>query len=247
MKIIPLSEGAFTIDSTKEFVPFNKDVDDLQARPIGSLLVEIQPFLVITEKENILIDTGLGFLNDNGKLQIHANLASHDLLPGDISIVLLSHLHKDHSSGISYNKTTGEDKELSFPNATYYVNKDEYLAATTQASSSYVKDAYKILEGNPKVIFTENEGTIEGFIHYKVSGGHSQHHQVFWIKENGQTVFFGGDVAPQLQQMKSRFIAKYDFDGRRSMEMRKEWWEEGQKNGWKFLFYHDIKSPSIQL
>ena len=44
MKIIPLSEGAFTIDKTKQFVPFNKDEDDLQQRSTGSLLVEIQPF-----------------------------------------------------------------------------------------------------------------------------------------------------------------------------------------------------------
>lgn len=27
------------------------------------------------------------------------------------------------------------------------------------------------------------------------------------------------------------------------MELRKQWWEEGQKENWTFLFYHDIKSP----
>ena len=44
MKIIPLSEGAFTIDKTKVFIPFNKEKDDLQDRALGSLLVEVQPF-----------------------------------------------------------------------------------------------------------------------------------------------------------------------------------------------------------
>jgi hypothetical protein len=51
MQIIPLSEGAFTIDKTKIFVPFELEQDDLQQRPIGSLLVEVQPFVVITEKD----------------------------------------------------------------------------------------------------------------------------------------------------------------------------------------------------
>ena len=37
--IIPLSEGAFTVDQTKKFDPFNKENDDLQARNKGSLLV----------------------------------------------------------------------------------------------------------------------------------------------------------------------------------------------------------------
>ena len=61
MRIIPLSEGAFTVDKTKEFIPFDHATDDLQERATGSLLVEIQPFLVITEKDVLLLDTGLGF------------------------------------------------------------------------------------------------------------------------------------------------------------------------------------------
>jgi hypothetical protein len=68
-------------------------------------------------------------------------------------------------------------------------------------------------------------------------------HQVFWIEEDGQKLFFGGDVAPQLQQMKSRFIAKYDFDGKKCMELRQQWWQQAQVENWTFLFYHDIKTP----
>ena len=78
---------------------------------------------------------------------------------------------------------------------------------------------------------------------YKVTGAHSPLHQVFWIKENDETIFFGGDDAPQLQQMKHRFSAKYDFDGKKAMELRREWWELGEKEKWSFLFYHDIKTP----
>ena len=70
MRIIPLSEGAFTIDKTKDFLPFDPEKDDLQKRTTGSLLVEIQPFLVITEKDVLLLDTGLGFKQDSS-LQIH--------------------------------------------------------------------------------------------------------------------------------------------------------------------------------
>ena len=75
MKIIPLSEGSFTIDKTKLFVPFDDDVHELQDRPAGSLLVEIQPFVIITSKDVLLLDTGLGF-NDKAehKMQLHCNL-----------------------------------------------------------------------------------------------------------------------------------------------------------------------------
>ena len=61
MNIIPLSEGAFTVDKTKQFIPFDLAKDNLQDRNTGSLLVEIQPFVIITSKDILLLDTGLGF------------------------------------------------------------------------------------------------------------------------------------------------------------------------------------------
>ena len=76
---------------------------------------------------------------------------------------------------------------------------------------------------------------------------HSPHHQVFWIEEGGEKIFFGADDAPQLQQMKHRFVAKYDYDGRKAMELRKQWWVEGAKEGWNFLFYHDVKTPMYKF
>ena len=79
MKIIPLSEGAFTIDATKKFIPFDTTKDDLQQRAKGSLLVEVQPFAIITSKDIIIVDTGLGFSNPDGTLQIHQNLLNNGI------------------------------------------------------------------------------------------------------------------------------------------------------------------------
>lgn len=247
MQIIPLSEGAFSIDQTKIFVPFNKSDDDLQERPRGSLLVEIQPFVVKTGEDIILIDTGLGFKDDSGQLQIYSNLKANGIQPEEITKVLLSHLHKDHSGGISFQKDENSPMQLSFPKAVYYINEDELKLATEQPSSSYIAGNFDLLQNNPQVELTPASGNINEHIFYEVSGGHSPHHQVFWIKENNETAFFGGDVAPQLQQMKNRFIAKYDFDGKKSMELRQKWWVEGAENQWCFMFYHDIKTPTMQL
>ena len=246
MKIIPLSEGAFTIDKTKVFIPFNKEKDDLQERALGSLLVEVQPFCIITKKDILIIDTGLGFCNQDGVLQIHQNLIDNGIDPMDVTKVLLSHLHKDHSGGVCKTDKILNHHFLSFPQATYYVNKNEFDYANEKGTPSYTINEFEILANADNVIFTEGNGKIDQYISYEVTGAHCPFHQTFMIEEDGEKIFFGGDVAPQLQQMKSRFIAKYDFDGKKSMELRTQWWEQAQKEHWTFLFYHDIKTPFLQ-
>lgn len=246
MKIIPLSEGSFTIDGTKRFIPFDTEKDSLTNRPAGSLLVEIQPFVVVTEKDVILLDTGLGFHNADGNLQIHQNLLDHDINPMDVTMVLMSHLHKDHAGGAGLeNKLLGHF-HVSFPNATYYVNRRELDYAFEKGSPSFQPNELEVFRHMDKLVLTDGEGMINAQVSYQWSGGHSPFHQVFWIREGGDTIFFGGDEAPQLHQMKSRFVAKYDADGKRAMELRQLWWAQGQEEGWKFLFYHDIKTPWVK-
>ena len=246
MKIIPLSEGTFTIDKTKQFVPFNLDKDDLQQRPVGSLLVEVQPFCIVTKKDILILDTGLGFSNPDGTLQIHQNLLDNGINPMDVTKVLMSHLHKDHAGGICKEDTILNQKFFSFPNALYYVNKDELDFANEKGKPSYIPEEFDILNSSDKVIFTKGNGIIDDYINYEVTGGHCPYHQFFTIEEDGEKLFFGADVAPQLNQMKSKFIAKYDYDGKLCMELRQQWWQQAHKEHWTFLFYHDIATPVLK-
>lgn len=241
MQIIPLSEGAFTIDKTKEFIPFNSGSDDLQARMTGSLLVEIQPFLIITEKDVLLLDTGLG-LESDGEMQIHRNMRKAGIDPNSVTKVLLSHLHKDHVSGAG-SKLIGANRTTSFPQAIYYVQQRELEYALEKGFPSYEPESFEFLINLSNLVKLEGNGLIDGYVRYELTGGHCPFHQVFHIEESGEHAFFGADVAPQKQQMLNRFVAKYDYDGVKCMELRQKWWEQGQKEDWTFLFYHDIKNP----
>lgn len=244
MQIIPLPEGVFTVDRSKIFQPFIIGKDVLQERPVGSLLVEVQPFLVITESDYILLDTGLGF-KKNGVLQIHANLEKHGISAEKITKVLLSHLHKDHAGGICFHDAFG-NLQPSFPIATYYVQQKELNYASEKSASSYLPETVTFLNAYEKVKRLDERGNIDGYIEYSLSDGHSPFHQVFQIKEKAEIIFYGGDEAPQLQQMKHKVIAKYDYNGRVSMRLRQQWWQQGNLENWAFLFYHDVKNPVFQ-
>jgi glyoxylase-like metal-dependent hydrolase (beta-lactamase superfamily II) len=256
-QIIPLAEGTFTVDKTKVFVPFNPAQDHLQDRPKGSLLIEIQPFLVKINSSYILLDTGLSILYD-GKPMLYQILQKQGIDPADVTHVLLSHLHKDHAGGICSRQPDG-NYQLNFPQATYCVHEDElkyalshaqqnYAGTGADTSASYAEEEFTLLFQSDQVMLLHDEGHIDAHIRYQLSGGHCPYHVVFWIEDDEDgIIFYGGDVAPQYLQMKTRYIAKYDYDGKRSMELRQQYAEQGKREGWTFLFYHDVQRPMMKL
>jgi glyoxylase-like metal-dependent hydrolase (beta-lactamase superfamily II) len=162
--------------------------------------------------------------------------------PSEVTKVLMTHLHKDHAGAVGKKENeicTG----LSFPQATYYLQKTELEYAYEKGFPSYVTEELDCLKNSSQVVLLEGNGVIDDYISYEISGAHSPHHQVFLITDEGEKIFFGGDEAPQLQQMKHRFMAKYDYDGKKAMELRRHWWHIGKEEKWKFLFYHDVRHP----
>jgi glyoxylase-like metal-dependent hydrolase (beta-lactamase superfamily II) len=245
--IFPLSEGVFTIGHDKVFVPFDQELHELNDRPIGSLLVEVQPFLVVTAKDVIVLDTGLGFTNKQGVLQIHENLRKHDYEPSMVTKVLLSHLHKDHAGCLIFTDNQGMTNPT-FSNADYYLYRPEADYALRTGMPSYHTSDIEPLLGTNQVKWIEGEtGLIDGYIRFTHSGGHCPQHIVYLIEEGAEKIFFGGDEAPQLKQMKMKYVAKYDFDGKKAMQLREHYAEKGKNEQWQFLFYHDVKTPVSRL
>lgn len=247
MVIHPLSEGEFTIGFDKIFRPFHPETDILETRPRGSLLVEVQPFLIEIGPKLILCDTGLGFSDSGNNLQIHQNLARLGYAPGDVTHVLLSHLHKDHAGGLLHQKQDGL-WEASFPEAVYYIYKPEWDFAHATGAPSYTLSDFQNLEKHAHIHWLESpEGTIDDNISWSHSGAHCPQHIVWKIRDGAEIAFFGGDEAPQLKQMKMRYIARYDHDGEAAMKLREQYGAQGRQEGWNFLFYHDIASPTAVL
>ncbi len=239
-QIIPLSEGTFTIGHDKIFQPFNDATDVLNSRPTGSLLVEVQPFAIVNDKDIILLDTGLGFNHPDGKALLVSNLAQHNIMPEDVTKIMMSHLHKDHAGGLMQNI---------FTQASIYVSRKEMDYADKIGFPSYYSEDLQWLKTANNIVWLDEEsGFIDDYIRYEHSGAHAPHHIVFKIAdEEGGIIFYGGDEAPQYKQMRMKYIAKYDFDGRKAMQLREQWAEEGAAAGWKFLFYHDVKTPIMVL
>ncbi|WP_395802595.1 MBL fold metallo-hydrolase [Daejeonella sp.] len=241
MKALALYEGSYSVDSSKTFIPFDPAIHNPKDRP-ASLFIFVQPFLVETKNDLIVLDTGLGFKGQSGELLIHENIRKAGYDPQDVSLVLMSHLHFDHAGGM-VNNDNGQ-VSLSFPNAEYVINRGEWEAAYSKPSRSYKTEIFDFVQRSGSAHFVEGSGKLNNEISYEFTGGHCENHQVFLINEGDETIFFGADILPEPEQLLRKFIAKYDFDGRKAMELRQEYGMRSVEGNWECLFYH-AKSKAI--
>jgi glyoxylase-like metal-dependent hydrolase (beta-lactamase superfamily II) len=240
MNVFPLAEGTYSVDLSKTFIPFDPGINRMSDRP-ASLVVDIVPFLIATKNELVVVDPGLGFLNAHGTPVIHEAIRKTGFQPGEVTLVLLSHLHKDHTGGLMFMKE-GIEKQM-FPRAKIYCQEKEIdFAFSKRNSPSYEFDKLEFLLRSQQLNYLNGSGKLDDEISFEVCGGHTPHHQVFHFSGE-ENFFFGGDVVPQASQLIRRFIAKYDFDGKRSAEKRTEFAQRGNREGWNFLFFHDAKIP----
>ena len=240
MSVIALTLGNYTVNKSKKFSLIDSSVAEPGAK------VAIQPFLVTTEKDLILLDAGIN-LNQGEVPPICQHLKDENIEPDQVTKVLVSHLHKDHIDGLGYfldGKFIG-----SFPNATIYLQRRELEFALTQTGNpSYrIEMLQQLAELLNVVLLDDDQGNIADEITYHVSGGHTPFHQIFWVKEKGETIFYGADNLPQQNYLKYPLAFKNDFDGRKALEERTKWEEEGKQQKWKVLLYHDLENPILQL
>ncbi len=244
MEVFSLYEGSYSVDATKKFIPFDADIHDKKDRP-GSLFIHIHPFLIKAGHNLIVLDTGLG-QNDDGELILHKHIKEHGFDPKDVTIVLISHLHKDHASGMTY-EDNGKIK-LSFPNAEYVIQHGEWESAFSKPESdSYSTQNLEILQRSGNLHLVDGSGRLNDIISYELSGGHTEFHQVFILEQEGQKLFFGGDEWPEQAQILRKFAAKYDFNGKKAMELRDEYAQRAARENWTCLFYHDGKIAQAKI
>ncbi|KQS93997.1 MBL fold metallo-hydrolase [Chryseobacterium sp. Leaf394] len=238
MKVIALKEGNFSVNKEKEFVFLDESSKGIK--------MSIQPFLVMTGTENILLDAGLGWL-ENHQPKIFANLSEHEIQPSQIDKILLSHLHKDHISGLV--NTSAEEWTLNFPDAEIYIQQREYeFALSKKGSLSFDFEILDFIIKNAEIIWmNEDSGNISTEITFQVTGGHSPFHQVFWIKNEEEIYFFGADNLPQSAYLKYHLAYKTDFDGKTAKDQRIEWEILAIKEHWKVLLYHDLEQSILEF
>lgn len=169
--------------------------------PSDHIPMDLNPVVVNTGENLILIDAGMGkkrplFGEFMGRTEENMRAAGID--PADIDIVLMTHLHPDHSFGL-----INPDGSALYPNARLFCTQIDWDEWTDEKSLSR-NDHYKEwTEGTLEAVapyrerlelFQMGDQVLSGVRTMSVAG-HSLGQVAYIFENSGEKVVFTGDVA----------------------------------------------------
>ncbi len=245
VKATPLYEGTFAVGKDNKFIPVNKS----GKTPKGTLKLSINPFLIQDEERNILLDAGIGELfGGNTTIEtILKNLDEQSVAEYEISDIFLSHLHFDHMGGIAHRQNGYW--ELTFPDAKIWVSKAgwEKLHSKIDDIGEVKRNFFNFVDMKGDIEFLSDEARPIPNVSVRKIGGHTEFHQLF-LYENGENRYMmAGDVIGRRIAINRSFLAKFDFDPKHSMKMRKELKKYAYENGHTIMAYHETDHPLFCL
>ncbi len=213
----------------------------------------------------LLIDTGLGNKEDakfrdiygvtnqgpGGRTLLEAALAEAGYAPGDVAIVLNTHLHFDHAGGNTWidqeADPSGQRPQLTFPGARYLVQAGDLAfarAANERTRASYLPHNYEPVDDAGRFQLLEGPGEVVEGISVRPIPGHVPYLQGVLIESRGERLFYLADLIPTRHHLPLPWIMGYDVEPLRSLETKREILREAARNEWRLFFEHD---PEVMM
>ncbi len=203
--------------------------------------------VIVTREKTILVDTGLGakltakqeqnFARKGGS-RLLTNLARIGFLPEDINLVVNTHLHADHAGGNT--KRNGVDVLPTFPNAEYWIQRQEFLDASfpnERTKATYFPDNFIPLE---RVCMLNGDTQITEEVRTMITPGHTRAHQAILIESKGEKAIFLGDVAGRTVYLERlAWVPSYDIEPMTSIETKRRIREWAYEENVLLIFQHD--------
>jgi glyoxylase-like metal-dependent hydrolase (beta-lactamase superfamily II) len=256
-----INDGARTFPLPDTFVKNVKKEEVLAATeaaymPKGMVTVPFNPQLINTGGKLVLIDCGSGMAaheQTKGAVgRLMQNLAAAGVDPKSIDVVLMSHLHPDHTNGIR-----AADGSMAFPNAEIMVpTKDwEFWMSDENAAKAQSNEMMKNYFANVKKIYAGIESKVTKYDWGKevapgvtsiAVAGHTPGHTAFAVASGGSKVLIQSDVTniPELFLRNPDWHVAFDTDPVVAQETRHKFYDMAAAEKATVVGFH-FAFPSI--
>ncbi len=212
-----------------------------------------------TGAEKILIETGIGdkwpakhasrYAIDRTRPLAETLKAKTGVSAEEITIVVNTHLHFDHSGGNTKLNDTG-DVVPTFPNARYFVSRAELEHAehpTERDRASYLPENWRALIESGQLEAKDDVYDVAPGLRMQTMAGHNRSMQCWHLDRGGKTIFGFADLVPMRAHVRLPWIMGFDLYPVETLEAKKRLIPQAAKEGWLCLFYHDADEPLCRL
>ncbi len=212
--------------------------------------LSLSPLLIETGDRRILVDVGFGARATKRALKIFAfdpeqnvetALGRMGLAPGDIDVVVLTHLHADHAAGATRNGESGV--EPAFPNARYLVNElewDDALDPDARSAAAYRRDDFMPLKEAGLLDLVGDRHDLGDGISMVRTGGHTAGHAMVVVETPGGTAVYPADLIPSRHHVRVPYIAGVDTFPLEVIEQKEKLLARTVEGNWIVILDHDV-------
>ena len=170
-----------------------------------------------------------------------------DIEPGQVDVVIVTHLHFDHAAALT--RWDADNRPVpTFPNATVIVQETEWADALANKSTmgrTYLRshldpvaDCIQLVSGDTEVL--------PGITVWPMVG-HTWGHQAVRFDDGEGIVCFPGDVMPTVHHAGPAYSLGYDMLPYENMLSKQALLEQASRDNWRLVLDHEPGNPVVRV
>jgi glyoxylase-like metal-dependent hydrolase (beta-lactamase superfamily II) len=258
-KLKSVLSGFFALDGGAMFGIIPKPLWEKSnpADNINRVKLSTRNLLLISDDKKILIDTGMGNKWDekskniyriDPRLDLELALKQDGIEVEDITDVILTHLHFDHTGGST--KIKNGNLVPAFPNAKYFVQKKNFewaMNPSDRDKGSYIKENFEPLVKEGVLHLIDGEIDFDENISFRIINGHTFAQQMIKISDSANTILYCCDLMPFVSHIRIPYVMGYDLQPMITVQEKKKYLQLAADENWYLYFGHDPQFASATV
>jgi glyoxylase-like metal-dependent hydrolase (beta-lactamase superfamily II) len=246
------SDGVFRLDGGAMFGIVPKVLWEKQkpADERNRIAMDMNCLLIRDADHIALVETGAGpkltprqkeIFGVDGPPRLLDELGALGVRPDQVTLVINTHLHFDHSGGNTYRD--GDRVMPTFPRASYVFQRLEWqdaMAPNERTRGSYLADDYAPLEAAGKLELVDESVEIIPGVRLDRVQGHTRGTQTVRVSDRGETLFFSSDFMPDRHHLPLPWIPAFDLFPLDTLAAKKLILRRATDERWIVGFTHDL-------